>query len=47
LVIPLGASGCKKIKNAKNTNIVHIKNVIDYEGMKELYHAAFDMKEMC
>jgi hypothetical protein len=47
LAIPLGAKGCRAITNYHDTNIIHIKNVFDYDGFKELNHTVFDMKEIC
>jgi hypothetical protein len=47
LSIPLGANGCKTIKNAKDTNIVRIKNIFDYDGFKAFNQTVFDMKEIC
>jgi hypothetical protein len=45
--IPFGARGCKAIKNAPNTNLVHIKNTFDYDGFKQLNNTVFDLKDIC
>jgi hypothetical protein len=47
LSTPFGARGCRTIKNVEDTRIVQIKNVFDYEGLKELNSTVFDMKEIC
>jgi hypothetical protein len=47
LPIPLGANGCKAIKNAEETNLVRIKNIFDYDGFKAFNQTVFDMKEIC